>query len=396
MTHDRGSASAVAQAERAGIKVPLAGRLLYRFLPFRRAVILENLRRVYGETLPRRRSSRSPRRTTPTYGFSRANSSSSAGCRPSARRRWCASRTTMRSPPRNARARACSSSPGISATGRSRRSPASLKYPAFRGRFHFVRRAFKPRWLDALITRRFNQAGFGVIGKRGSLDRILDLLAAGDVIVFPFDQHAAPPDGIEVEFFGIRRGRSGASRSSRSPRARRCCPRRAGARPTARHVMQFRRADRRGRSRGHERSDPPHDARVQRRARAPHPRASRAVVLGASAVEGFCGKVRQAPRALAARTDGPRGLFVAELPRVQPARRCPAAASRSACVPCSDDPSAVEHDDAIAMLDRRQPVRDDDRRAPAHQTARAPPGSAARTRCRAPRSPRRGSGSARP
>ena len=76
------------------------------------------------------------------------------------------------------------------------------KYPSFRGRFHFVRRAFKPRWLDTLITRRFDAAGFGVIGKRGSLDRILDLLAAGDVIVFPFDQHAAPPDGIEVDFFG--------------------------------------------------------------------------------------------------------------------------------------------------------------------------------------------------
>ena len=74
-------------------------------------------------------------------------------------------------------------------------------YPAVRGRFHFVRRAIKPRWLDALVTRRFNQGGFGVIGKRGSLDRILDLLAAGDVVVFPFDQHAGPPDGIEVDFF---------------------------------------------------------------------------------------------------------------------------------------------------------------------------------------------------
>ncbi len=75
-------------------------------------------------------------------------------------------------------------------------------YPQVRGRFHFVRRPIKPRWLDALVTRRFNQAGFGVIGKRGSLDRILDRLAAGDVIVYPFDQHAGPPDGIEVEFFG--------------------------------------------------------------------------------------------------------------------------------------------------------------------------------------------------
>ncbi len=47
-----------------------------------------------------------------------------------------------------------------------------------------------------------SRAGFGVLPKRGSLDAILDALAAGDAIVFPFDQHAGPPDGIEVDFFG--------------------------------------------------------------------------------------------------------------------------------------------------------------------------------------------------
>ena len=52
MTHDRGSASAVAQAERAVTKVPFYGRFLYRFLPFRRAVVLENLRLVYGDNVP--------------------------------------------------------------------------------------------------------------------------------------------------------------------------------------------------------------------------------------------------------------------------------------------------------------------------------------------------------
>src|SRR5215510_15287106 len=71
-----------------------------------------------------------------------------------------------------------------------------------RGRFHFLRRPIKPRWLDRLVSWRFRQAGFGVVPKRGSLDLILDRLAAGDVIVFPFDQHAGPPDGIEVDFFG--------------------------------------------------------------------------------------------------------------------------------------------------------------------------------------------------
>ena len=52
LTHDRVSASAVAQAERAVVKVPFYGRFLYRFLPFRRAVVLENLRRVYGDNVP--------------------------------------------------------------------------------------------------------------------------------------------------------------------------------------------------------------------------------------------------------------------------------------------------------------------------------------------------------
>jgi KDO2-lipid IV(A) lauroyltransferase len=70
------------------------------------------------------------------------------------------------------------------------------------GRFHFVRRPVKPPWLERIVTRRFNQAGFGVFPKRGSLDAMLEKLEQGDAIVFPFDQHAQPPDGIESEFFG--------------------------------------------------------------------------------------------------------------------------------------------------------------------------------------------------
>mgnify|MGYP000709326330 CR=1 FL=1 len=52
------------------------------------------------------------------------------------------------------------------------------------------------------VYRRFEQAGFGVLPKRGSLDAMLDRLAHGDAIVFAFDQHASPPDGIAVDFFG--------------------------------------------------------------------------------------------------------------------------------------------------------------------------------------------------
>ncbi len=75
-------------------------------------------------------------------------------------------------------------------------------FPEMHGRIHFVRRAIKPRWLDDWVNRRFRRGGFGVLGKRGSLDAILERLAAGDMVVFPFDQHASPPDGIKSEFFG--------------------------------------------------------------------------------------------------------------------------------------------------------------------------------------------------
>ena len=81
-------------------------------------------------------------------------------------------------------------------------SAGLASFPEAKGRFHFVRRPIRPEWLDRLVTRRFRKAGFGVLPKRGGLDAILDRLAAGDLVVFPFDQHAQRKDGVMVEFFG--------------------------------------------------------------------------------------------------------------------------------------------------------------------------------------------------
>ncbi len=204
LTHDRVSASAVALAQSAPIAVPLSGRLLFRLLPFRRAIVLANLKRVYGDTLP----------AADIVALAQAHYAhlwQLAG--EFLRFRWlsAAQKTALvRVENLDAFIAAFRQGKGVLVlTGHFGNWEVATmagiaNYPEVRGRFHFVRRAIKPRWLDALVTRRFEQGGFGVIGKRGSLDRILDLLAAGDVIVFPFDQHAGPPDGIEVEFFGHR------------------------------------------------------------------------------------------------------------------------------------------------------------------------------------------------
>jgi len=202
LTHDRVSASSVALALAELTQAPLSGRLVYRLLPFRRRVILENLRRVFGSSVP---DAEIERLAQAHYAhlwrlFTEFLRSRSMSERQKAARVEVDNVTVF--------TRALQRGKGILVlTGHFGNwevaTVAGLsKFPQMRGRIHFVRRPIKPRWLDRFVNWRFQRAGFGVLPKRGSLDAILERLAAGDAIVFPFDQHAGPPDGIEVDFFG--------------------------------------------------------------------------------------------------------------------------------------------------------------------------------------------------
>jgi KDO2-lipid IV(A) lauroyltransferase len=202
LTHDRVSASAVALALRDETPVPLSGRVFFHLLPLRRRIIVENLRRVFGAAVP---AAEIERLAMAHYAhlwrlvveFVRF--------------RWLSDarkRALVRVENLDAFVRAFERCKGVLVlTGHFGNwevaTVAGIRsYREAHGRFHFVRRPIKPRWLDALVTRRFNREGFGVIGKRGSLDAIVALLEHGDVVVFPFDQYAAGADGIDVEFFG--------------------------------------------------------------------------------------------------------------------------------------------------------------------------------------------------
>jgi KDO2-lipid IV(A) lauroyltransferase len=181
---------------------PLLGRLLYRLLPFRRGVILENLRRVFGEAAPPQDIERLAQAHYAHLG----------------RLFWEFLWFPWVSAERRAamvRVENLASLEGALAKGKGvlvvtghfgnfevATAAGLASHPHARGRFYFVRRPFKPRWLDDLVTRRFRRAGFGVLPKRGGLEGILDRLAAGDLVVFPFDQHASRKDGVMVEFFG--------------------------------------------------------------------------------------------------------------------------------------------------------------------------------------------------
>jgi KDO2-lipid IV(A) lauroyltransferase len=202
LTHDRSSASAVALALPAQTVTPIAGKVMYYFLPFRRRVMLANLRRVFGTAVPEAEIERLAQahyaHLWRLFGeFLRFRWMSQAS-----------KAAIVRVENVDVLAAALAVGKGVLVlTGHFGNFEVATiaglaNFPEMHGRIHFVRRAIKPRWLDALVNRRFRLAGFGVMGKRGSLDRILDRLAAGDMVVFPFDQHASPPDGIESEFFG--------------------------------------------------------------------------------------------------------------------------------------------------------------------------------------------------
>lgn len=202
LTHTATTASAVAMALPATTRAPWLGRLLFRVLPIRRKVILENLRRVFGTDVPQGEID----------ALAQAHYAHLASLFGELLRyRWYSAkrkRALVRVEGVDEFEKAWYAGKGVLVlTGHFGNFEVSTvaglaQFPEVHNRIHFVRRTIKPAWLDALVNRRMRSAGFGTIGKRGSLDRMLELLENGDAIVFPFDQHARRPDGIDVDFFG--------------------------------------------------------------------------------------------------------------------------------------------------------------------------------------------------
>lgn len=202
ITHTAGSASAIAWADPKSTEVPWFGKVLYHLLPYRRGVVLGNFRRVFGDVLSEEQILRLAQAYYAHYvrfliEFIRLPFMSAAK-----RNAWIRVEN-IESP-----LRAHEQGRGILVlTGHFGNFEVATvagigQFPQYRGLFHFVRRALKPKWLNDFITWRFRRAGFGTLPKRGSLDAILHLLSTGAFIVFVFDQHAGPKDGIPVDFFG--------------------------------------------------------------------------------------------------------------------------------------------------------------------------------------------------
>jgi KDO2-lipid IV(A) lauroyltransferase len=202
LTHTEASASAIAWADPKPTHVPWFGKAFYYLLPLRRSTAMANLRRVFGDVL----SEDEIRRLAQAYfgHFLRFGWEFVRLPFMSAERR----KTYIRVENTESPIRAHAQGKGLLLlTGHFGNwevaTVASIaQFPQYRNLFHFVRRPLKPRWLNDFITRRTRRAGFGTLGKKGSLDSMIELLGQGAIIVFIMDQHAGKPNGITVDFCG--------------------------------------------------------------------------------------------------------------------------------------------------------------------------------------------------
>lgn len=202
LTHSETTATAVALRIQRSIKPSWGGRFIFRWLPYRRAVILENLNRVYGANVE---SAQIALLAQAHYSHLLSLLKELIQFRFLSEAR---KKSIVRVEGVEGMIHAFEAGKGILIlTGHFGNFEVSTvagieHFPQVKGRIHFLRRPIKPKWLSDMLTRRFNQAGFGVVGRRGSLEEIVSTIESGDAIVFPFDQYARRPEGIEVEFFG--------------------------------------------------------------------------------------------------------------------------------------------------------------------------------------------------
>jgi len=116
-----------------------------------------------------------------------------------------------------------------------------LNFKQFQGRFHFIRRTLGSKTLERILFRRYYQAGLHVIKKKNALQHVTDALAKNDAVVFVLDQHASlvNRDGIAAEFFGKKAGTYRSLASCARYTGVPVVPASAYRMPNGRHVLEF-------------------------------------------------------------------------------------------------------------------------------------------------------------
>ncbi|MDI9818722.1 MULTISPECIES: lysophospholipid acyltransferase family protein [unclassified Legionella] len=223
------------------LRISLAGRFLYRFVPYRRRVIKANISQVFGEQL---NSGQQKRLAQAFYSHLATSIKEIIQLRFMAEGKL-RQRVEIRGHERlleiAAQQRGVLVLTGHFGNWEFAPIGGILNFKEFQGQFHFIRRTLGNKIIERLLFRRYYQAGLNVIPKKNSLEQVCNALDQNHAVVFVLDQHASlvNRDGVAVEFFGKKAGtyRSLASFSRHTGVP--VVPAAGYRLPDGRHVLEF-------------------------------------------------------------------------------------------------------------------------------------------------------------
>lgn len=82
-----------------------------------------------------------------------------------------------------------------------------MQFELLKGRFYFLRRELKAKWIEQLLFRRYYKHGLKVLAGKNRVERACDVIVDNNAVVFVMDQNAqtkfdGSKDGIPSPFFG--------------------------------------------------------------------------------------------------------------------------------------------------------------------------------------------------
>lgn len=190
------------------LPVSTVGNLIYRFIPYRRKIILDNITQVFGDKLSHTQKCHLAKAFYSHLATSIKEAFQLRFLSEAALR----ARVEVRGHERMLKVAA--EDKGVlvltAHVGNWEFAPIGgiLNFKEFQGQFHFIRRTLGNKFIEKILFKRYYQAGLNVIPKKNSLQQVCDALEKNHAVVFVLDQHAslANRDGIAVEFFGKKAG----------------------------------------------------------------------------------------------------------------------------------------------------------------------------------------------
>lgn len=190
------------------LPVSLAGRFIYRFLPYRRRLILANINQVYSNQLT---DALKKHLAKSYYSHLVKSLKEMIQLRFMSEKKL---RNQVKVVGHDKMLAVVAQQKGVLvATGHFGNwefAPLGgvLSFKEFKGQFHFIRRTLKIKAIERLMFKSYYQAGLNVIPKKNSLEQVCVALEKNHAVIFVLDQHASivNRDGIAVEFFGKKAG----------------------------------------------------------------------------------------------------------------------------------------------------------------------------------------------